>query len=338
MQRLKISLISASALLLGLFLFIRPASAMTISPPVMDFTLNPGDSVADVVQVYNDEDVPFKIVPELVNFYIKAGDETSGAPEFYPADEVRNGYELAPWITLTGGDEIVGPRERISYPIAIKVPNDAQPGSHFGGVQILAGAPGDDLSGGRIGINRGVTMLIFVRVNGDAHEDISVSRFSGDQGVYSHLPVDFHVRLDNAGNTHLRPTGDIFVKDMFGREVATILVNPGPQYKTILPGTSRRFDAEWIKKRLADGTGEYWQQLKNFGFGKYEATLVLNYGPDNKPLTATWSFWVIPWMALLTMALALALLIVAARYGIGGYNRMIIRHHEERKKREIPTI
>jgi hypothetical protein len=322
-----------AAAALALLLAPRASHAMTISPPVLDVTLNPGDVLSDVVQIYNEEDVPFKVTPHVVNFYQKAGDETSGSPEFYPADQVKNGYELAPWIVLKSEATVVQPHERVNFPIDIKVPKDAQPGSHFGAVQILAGNPGESPDAA-VAIERGTSVLVFVRVSGNARDEMSVSRFAGDKQAYSHLPVDFHIRLDNTGTTHLRPTGDIFVKDMFGRQVAAVLVNPGPDFKSVLPGTSRRFDVDWIRRKLPEGTSEYWQQIKNFGFGKYDATLVLNYGPDNKLLTATWSFWVLPWLAIATVIGAVLLVVLVLVFGLRGYNHLVIRRYEAKRKQQ----
>lgn len=320
----------------ALLLVPRASHAMTISPPVLDFTLNPGDTVSDVVQVYNDEELPFKITPQVVNFYQKEGDETSGSPVFYPADQVKDGFELAPWIVLKAEGLVVAPHERVNFPIDIRVPKDAQPGSHFGAVQILAGNPGETPDAS-VAIDRGASVLIFVRVSGDARDELSVTRFSGDKAAYPHLPVDFHIRLDNTGTTHLRPTGDVFVKDMFGRQVAAVPVNPGPlDYKTVLPGTARRFDVDWVRRKLPENTSEYWQQLKNFGFGKYEATLVLDYGPDNRILTAAWSFWVLPWLAIATAVGGALLLLLLIGFGLRGYNRLVIRRYEAKKKQQNP--
>ncbi len=305
---------------------------MTIAPPVLDFTLNPGDVVKDVVRVTNNERSPFAIRPRLANFSAQPDDEISGAPEFHPADEVRTGYELAPWIRLSGEEQTVGPDEIVNFPITIAVPKDAQPGSHFGAVQILAGDPGTDLAGKNLGIERGVSVLIFIRVNGNAREELSVSRFGADRTFYSHLPAAFQVRLSNTGTTHLRPTGDIFVRNLFGHQVAALPVNPGPDFKAVLPDAARRFNTEWIRRKLPADTSEYRQQFINFAFGKYEATLVLNYGTNGRLVTATTTFWVVPWLALLAAVLAAALLTLVLILAIRGYNRLVIRRYEATKK------
>ena len=321
-----------AALALALLLSPKASQAMTISPPTLDFTLNPGDVIADVVQVFNEEGIPFKVTPVPVNFFAPEGGDSDGSPEFYDAKEVRNSYELAPWFVLSETPVVIPPNERVNVPFQIAVPEDAQPGSHFGAIQILASKP-DEVPGmdaASVGIDRGTTVLIFVRIAGDAKDELRVADFGAQSGMLSHLPADFTVRLTNEGNTHQRPVGNIIIESMLGRQVATLQVNPGPQYKSILPGTARRFDASWFRNRLPEGAGEYESQLRNFAFGKYTATLLINYGSSSqqKNLTAVTTFWVIPWLALATYVGAALLAVLVVVLIFRGYNAMLIRRYE----------
>ena len=335
------SALGAFAFAAALLLLPKASHAMTVSPPTLDFTLNPGDVLSDVVQVYNEEGIPFKIKPVPVNFYTKEGDETSGAPDFYDAGEVRNGYELAPWLEMSSDATVIPANERVNIPFSIRVPEDATPGSHFGAIQILASRPDEVLpaEASSVEIERGTTVLIFVRVTGDVRDDVVVSKFAAQEGMLTHLPADFTVRLTNGGTTHQRPTGNVIIEDMFGRQVASLVVNPGPQFRSVLPGSSRRFDVSWTRKKLPDGTGEYERQLRNFAFGKYTATLLVNYGSatQQKSLAAVTTFIVIPWMALLTYAGAALLVLLVVVFGARGYNRMVIRRYERAKKQEKPA-
>jgi len=217
----------------------------------------------------------------------------------------------------------------------IRVPEDAQPGSHFGAIQIMASKPDEiaPLEDSGISIERGTSILVFVRVNGDVRDELAVTDFATEPR-YARLPVDFAIRVKNSGTTHQRPTGNVIIKDMLGRQVASLQINPGPQYRSVLPGSTRRFDVAWIKRRLPEGASEYERQIKNFAFGKYTATMLLNYGTptEQKVITSVTEFWVLPWMALATYAVILiaAVLILAA--GVRAYNRSLIRRYEAMKK------
>ncbi len=325
-----------SALLFALLSIPRGAGAMTISPPILDFTLNPGDVVSDVVQIYNEEEVPFKIMPVAVNFQAKEDDETSGSPQFYPKDEVRNGYELATWFELGTEPMVIAPNERVNVPFNIRVPEDAAPGSRFGAIQIMASRPDEVLGpdSSSVEIERGTSVLVFVRVSGDVRDELAISTFAPEKEALSHLPVDFDIRLANGGTTHQRPTGNVIIEDMFGRQVASLVVNPGPSFRTVLPGSARRFDLSWFRRKLPAETSEYGQQLRNFAFGKYTATLLVNYGSptEQKSLTAVTTFVVIPWLALATYAGAVIVLLCVIVGAGRAYNKLIIRRYESAKK------
>lgn len=319
----------------------KASEAMTISPPMLDLTLNPGDVIADVVQIYNEEGKSFNVTPVPVNFYVADGDETAGTPDFYAADETRNGYELATWFVLNQNPLVVQPNERVNIPFQIHVPEDAQPGSHFGAIQLIASKPEGiaDPNYVGVGLDHGTTVLVFVRVSGIAKDALEVGGFRTQSDIMTHLPAEFMIRLNNEGTTHQRPVGNVIIKDWFGRQVAALQVNPGPQFKTVLPGSSRRFDSVWINRRLPDGTGEYRQQMQNFAFGKYTATLLINYGNTKqmKDLTAVAVFWVIPWMALLT---ALTIVLISALVIVllmRVYNKMLIRRYEASKQKASQT-
>jgi hypothetical protein len=326
-KRLLVAAFVAASLALG----ARATHAMTISPPNFDFTVNPGDEIRDVLRVYNEDPFALELQPRLFNFTFKAGDETSGIPEFYPVDESRNGHELAPWITFESAEPFtVAPQERVNIPFTIRIPADAQPGGHFGAIHLGTVQQAKEGEQPEIGILAATSALVFVRVNGDVRDELAVRDFSADKSTYGHLPATFTVRAENSGTTHLRPTGNVFITDTFGRQVASLQVNA--EFRSILPGGIRRFEATWQKKRLPPGASEYVQQWRNFAIGKYTATMVLNYGAQNQVVSAATDFWVFPWMVILTVLAVLVALILGIRYGVGGYNRMVIRRYEAMQK------
>lgn len=325
-----------TAFALAIFCFgARATHAMTISPPNFDFTVNPGDEIRDVLRVHNEDPFAIELKPSLFNFTFKAGDETEGIPDFYPADETRNGHELATWITFESEAAFtLAPQERANIPFTIKIPEDAQPGGHYGAIHLGTVQEEKEGTQPEIGILASTSALIFLRVNGDVRDTLEIRDFSADKSTYGSLPATFAVRTENSGSTHLRPTGNIFITDTFGRQVASLQVNA--EFRSVLPGSVRRFETDWFRKRLPPGTSEYAQQWRNFAFGRYTATLVLNYGAQNQLITAATDFWVFPWMVILTVLAAFVAVILTFRYGIAGYNTMVIRRYERIKNQPKP--
>lgn len=329
----RLATLGFAALALAFFLAPKPTHAMTISPPVSDFTVNPGDVIQDVIHVYNEDPFPLTLRPTIYNFTFKEGDEFSGTPDFYAVDEVRNGHELAPWISIDHNETFVlQPQERINIPFVITVPKDATPGGHFGAIHIGLAPTEKEGDEPAVGILASTSSLVFIRVSGDLRDELQLMQFGDNLGAYSHLPVQMPIRFQNTGTTHLRPTGNVLITDMWGKQVASLLVNPGPDYKSILPGMARRFDVSWSRRKLPSGTSEFMQQIKNFAFGPYTATMLVNYSPENRIVTGTYRFWVIPWMALGAIAALIVLGILLLTFGARGYNRMVIRRYEALKK------
>lgn len=335
----KTILTSALLALIAVFgLATRSAEAMTISPPDFNLTVNPGDVIEDVLHVYNEDPYAITLKPSLLNFTFRPGDESSGSPEFYPAGEARNGHELAEWITLKDDKPFtIGSGERVNLAFTLKVPEDAQPGGHFGAIHVGTLQDAQKLDGPKIGVMAATSALIFVRVNGETRDELAVESFFSNSRLYTRLPADFTIRVSNGGTTHLIPVGNIFITDIFGRQVASLEVN-GDDKRRVLPGATRRFEESWLKKRLPKSVSEYVQEWRNFAFGRYTATLVLNYGDagQQKLLSATTDFWVIPWMVLATVIGGLALLILLLRLTLRRYERSIINRYESRKRQGKP--
>jgi hypothetical protein len=159
---------------------------------------------------------------------------------------------------------------------------------------------------------------MLLTVSGKITENLSVKEFSvshnGASGSFFQSgPLNFVERITNSGNVHEQPTGNVVIKDMFGRKLATLPVNQPPG--NVLPGSTRKFSQNLDKSVI--GTKHM--------FGHYTATLSLVYGAGNKKtLTASTSYWVIPFK---TVAIVIGLLIIAffaLRFAIRRYNRYIL--------------
>jgi len=319
--------------LLGLALFAamlvpRSADALTVSPPWFDYQLNPGDVQLGVINMTNEEGAPITIYPILANFTSK--DDEGGAPDFYPADENPYGQALAPWITVDPTPITIEPGKRVSVPFSINVPADGvQPGGHYGAI-MLSTQPPDVQSG--IGVGQQVGALILIRVAGDVREVGRIAEFGYEnpEPWYRHLPVDFFLRFENSGNTHLRPVGNLFIKNWYGRQVAALPVNEG--FNSVLPNSIRRFRFGWQLHDLDSATSELKKEWSNFAFGKYTATLVITYGANNNIVTEERVFYVWPWQLLSILGGAVIVALILLWLLKRAYEHSVISSYERRKK------
>ncbi len=306
------------------------ASALTVSPPYFDYRLNPGDTNLDVIKLYNDSSQSLTIWPQLQNF--TADDKESGTPVFYSPDQDQKGSSLAQWIKVDQTPIVLAPQERANLPFAINVPKDrVQPGGHFGAIMLSTQPP--NATGG-VAIGSQIAALILVNISGDVKEVGGIAEFGFNKPAswYNYLPVDFFLRFENSGNTHLRPVGNVFIKDVFGRQVAALVLNP--DFRSVLPQSIRRFELGWHGRggaepgNFLDGLNYEWH---NFGLGKYKATLVVNYGSNNSVVTDEREFYVWPWRLLSVGGVLLVLLLTLLKLGGKAWRKSIIREYEKSK-------
>jgi hypothetical protein len=192
---------------------------------------------------------------------------------------------------------------------------EAAPGAYYGVVRFISGA-GDEADGGNVLLNASVGTIFLVSVPGDTVELLSLVEISAaDQdsnlkSVFSTAPKSLAIRLKNEGNTYIAPFGKVTVTDWTGNVVQSYELNDVSPRGNVLPDSIRRFDDE----------------LSNIGsFGRYKVEANISYGDGGNIITARTTFWVIPWVTLGIIALALVVVLFATTRGVKAYNNMIVK-------------
>jgi hypothetical protein len=319
-------------LLMTLVFLPKGADALTISPPYFDYSLNPGDTVLDVIKLYNEGSWPETYYPIVMNF--GAADDEAGTPQFYSAEEDAMGRGLAQWITVDTAPITIQPQERVNLQFSINIPKGetVQPGGHYGAILMSTEPP--TIKGSGVGVSSQLSSIMLVRVSGEVREVGSIAEFgfSNPQVWFNHLPVDFFMRFENSGNVHLRPTGNLIIENWYGRDVANVKVNS--EFRSVLPMSIRKFDFGWTKvdENSLQTMSSLEKELKNFALGKYTARLVLNYGSTNQVLTDVREFYVWPWRLLTIFGVGLLILLVAGFNFKRSYDKSLLRRFELLKK------
>jgi len=303
MMRLSKIIFGPLSFLLLSTLWLNQSQALTISPLRIELSTNRGQEVEDVVKIFNETDKPLTLFVSTANFTAKG---EGGEPYFISLPEGEE--DLADWIEVEKGPITVSSLEQKVIPFKVKVPAWAPPGGHFAAIFFSTAAPEIKGSAG-VGIIGKVGALVLLRVSGDFKEEGKLAEFSlkEEKKFYDHLPVDFLIRFENTGTVHLKPAGDITIKNLLGRTSAIIEVNKTKG--NVLPESTRRFEASW---------------QENFAFGRYRADLILDYGSQGNKAYATLNFWVIPWRPTLIAIIIIAILLLLAYLGIKRYNRWIV--------------
>lgn len=322
-MRTRTSFLVAGCMVALAGLFVGTARAVTIIPPSLEFSVQPGETIETKVKLFNETADTLTQYSSVANFQAK--DET-GTPAFADENDLT---DLASWITIDAGPFALVSGDRLEIPVTISVPANAEPGGHYAGIFFSNQAPDVTGQGGQIGIAAKVGSLILVRVAGDISERASIAEFGSDGGetMYNRLPVDFVLRMQNQGNVHVRPTGTVTVRNIIGGTTRELTVNP--TLGAVLPASTRRFDMTWERSAVDEKTSffkEFANEWQNFALGPYTANLAITYGLANdKTATATYSFWVLPWRVLLTTIVLIVLLIWGISWLVGRYNVWIVK-------------
>lgn len=283
------------ALLLSPFLASAQAgSGIGLKPATIEEQMKPGDVRQFAVQVSN-------MSSSDQTYYLYKRDITGvrdgGVPIFADENIQKTSFELSEWIALASETLDIPKGQERTLNFVLTVPKDASPGSHFGGIFVSLQPPKLRESGAAVGYE--VANIVSIRVAGEAVEKAQIRQFSTDNYVYGKPDVNFNIRMENSGNTLLRPTGPLEVTNMFGKQVARLTFND--DLAGVFPGTTREFTLSWKES----GTM----------FGRYEAVLSPVYGEDGfkQTVSSTVTFWILP-MNIIVPALGVFVVLLAGTY------------------------
>lgn len=291
---------------------------LEISPPVMELSADPGQTVTASIRVRNVTKGELIAKGKADDFGAGSGED--GQPKLLLDETGSTRFSLKFWVQGVP-DLRLAPQELKTNVIKIVVPANAEPGGHFGVVRFTAVPP--NLEGTGVALSASVGALILLRVSGTVTEKASLAEFSSGlrtspelfkkKSFFEHGPVDFLVRVRNEGSVHEKVKGTIDITSWTGKKVATVQVND--KGGNVLPDSVRRFDQRLDKKQL---------------FGHYTAKLALNYS-NGKSLTGKIGFWVIPWKLILLGLVGLIVFGFIMKVALRRYNDHIIAQSRRRR-------
>jgi hypothetical protein len=287
--------------------------ALEIGPPVISISGDPGQTIDTNISL-RDVSPSDLYVTGIVNDFEANGED--GTPKVILDQNVVSPYSFKTWVRTIPATSLKT-RQIKSLKITIDIPANAAPGGYYGIVRFTGVPP--DIKDTGVSLNASLGSLVFIKVNGQAKEEMSVTSFiaSGSDGKAKSLlegaPITFSQVVKNSGNTFEQPTGLVTVKDMFGKVVATIPVNE--EKRLILSASTRKFDEVLDSKVIGSN---------KILFGKYTAELSLVYGGSATEINQKITVWIIPYKLI---GLGIAVLIAAFflfRFLIQQYNRRIV--------------
>ncbi len=290
----KVTLVLSLFCLLFVFCFGISASlvlaqetGLVITPPTFELSANRGDTLTNTLKVENAGDKPLEISVDK-RLFVARGEE--GSVEL-SGEKLTN--TLAEWIQVSPVTAVIPPRSNQTFTIFIPVPDNAEPGGHFASVVFKTGGAGPNAQGASVVQEIGA--LILLRVAGEVKESWAIEEFSTTKELFERAPVDFVLRVSNAGNVHIKVKGSITITDVFGRVVDKFDLDQ----RNVLPQAIRRIETQWNKDRL---------------FGRYVATISVAAGQKTELASASVTFFVLPYKLLAGIAVgALIVMIILVK-------------------------
>ncbi len=278
---------------------IQAQNDFVVEPGKTEIFINPGETITKSISITNriGKSVKFKLTTEDI-----IGTNDSISPVKLLGDDIGP-YSVKNFIEPEISEFTLELGEKITIPVKISVPTDAEPRGHYGALivsnepEVLSEEETSETQGKARLISR-IGSLFFIRINGVGREAGNLEDFKiiGPEKVfYESRPGGFEISFKNTGNVHLVPHGKITIKNLLGKSVGEI---PVDAYFS-LPDSIRFREVFWTP-----GTG----------LGRYTAHLSLYPGFGNENQESELAFWIIPWKILIITFVGLVIFVSIIYY------------------------
>jgi hypothetical protein len=287
-----------------------PVQGIQISPVLINLNGDKGQSYKLTLHVTNVTAGPLVLTSAVNDF--KAENETGNPKIILNNSQPVGTYSLRNWISPVPPFTLQAHQTQIVN-FSVNIPPNGESGGHYGVIRFSGTPPAQ--SGQSVALNASVGVLILTRVAGHIVEKLSLAQLFTEQnghqtGVIQNGALTIVTRIQNVGNVHVEPVGDITVKNTWGKTVATYPF--GSVDKNVLPASIRRYDQNFAKAAL---------------FGHYSVNLTAAYGTSGGVLTGSITFWVIPYKLIILFIVILVMVLFIGRRLLKGYNQRVIRRH-----------
>ncbi len=318
---------------------------LTVSPISVLLEVNPGEAVTGSMRILNNGTEVEELQLELATFSADPGGSKPIIRPFEPHEAHQS------WLVPESRTVSVSPGEWKTISLTFSPPKEAALTYYY--AVIVNRQANAELEGGGTVIAGAPAVLVLATVNSpNAKQELQLVSFKSPKKVYEFLPAEFEVQVENTGNVHLAPLGNVFIDGGGKKDIGILSFNQASGL--VLPDTTRTYTVRWeegfpfyetvsqdgVVELNEDGTVKRklnWDlPLSKLRFGKYTAHLLMVYdnGDRDVPVESTLTFWVVPWRFL---AVAGVILLLAANKLIDIVRRVIrIPMRLMRKQKEVP--
>lgn len=285
------------------------AQMASLSPSIIDLRSSGSEVVESSFTIFNTGASEQMYFLDLLAFEPSGED---GTPLFTPEKTSQSAF--LSWIDFPVREVLVPAVSKVEVPFRVVVPDDIAAGGYYGAITVST-APTEVVASNGATIEAKTAILVFLTVDGETVEKLELLDFILERDDASHPFGLFSYRLQNQGNVHLTPVGDIHIRGMFGQTVRILDANSTEG--RVLPSSTRTFTVPYpsVEGGWMTRAGD---QLRHLAFGPMTAELSLAYGADST-IEASWNVWAIPYE--LINLLVLIIVVIGGVFVLGSLRK-----------------
>lgn len=273
---------------------LAPQIGMSISPPTFEITGTKGSTLDEVIKFENPNNFPLAIVTSVKNFTAQ-GEE--GAVDLTTNNTP---FSLASWISVSPTSVEIPARSSYNFNYTIIIPENAEPGGHFGSI-VFSTKPSSTSKSGAV-VTQELGDLILLKIPGATNISWTIASFKSEKNIYWDNPLKLILRIKDTGDVHIQPTGRIELTNIFGQ----ITIESIPSLD-VLPSAIRRSTTLFYPAFL---------------LGYYKAKVFVDVSGGEK--TATLTFWSLPGKQLIIFGVITIVILVIGFLGRKRFKKALL--------------
>ena len=289
--------------------------ALQVTPVTLVGTVKPGVTKDLELKIQNQSTSKQNLQIQLREFDV---DDDTGEIQLKDTEPVG----ISDWVTFSNPSFTLGLDKAITQKVTVDLPKES--GFNYSFAILINRSDADpDVKGGAA-LNGSVAIFALLSVDKPgATREIKITDLS-IPSIVEYLPAELGITFKNTGNTFVQPAGNVFIQrgSNDSEPIATLPVNENRGY--LLPGKPRTLVTSWkdgfpAYQTVTDPDGQQRSELvwdlskiADFRIGQYTAKVVAVYndGKRDVPVIRETTFWVIPWRAILSLIVVIALVIL----------------------------
>lgn len=282
--------------------FAQSDLSIGVAPTSKVLKMSPGETYTDEIVFWNlsQSGDTYKV---FVSGFEQIENQPGTAIILTPQDDAIAPYSASKWVTVQKDTLELEPNRNTKLGYSITVPDDATNGEFNFEIFLISQSDAQQM-GTATFANLAAGTPFLIQIGDEFVENAELLEFYSDKKVYEKINVNLLTRIKDLGDTHITPTGEIVIENIFKQEVARIPFNKNNQ--SLLRDTTGNYADSWVQS-------SYLSPNNAIALGPLNAKLIVTYRsfqPGFAVLDAQTTFWVIPWKIIIAVLAVLLLAII----------------------------